>query len=84
MDSLGEEEKKYREEQMKVEGEMVVAAYYGREKGEMALELRRAGAGIREWEELGRARESQEQVGHTSVRDCSWKGNSGRIQSWRW
>ena len=57
MDSLGEEEKQFRKEQMKFEGELVVAAYYGRENGEMALELRREGAGIREWEELGRARD---------------------------
>ena len=58
MDSLGEEERQFRKEQMEVEGEVVVREYYGRENGEMALELRREGAGIREWEELGRAREN--------------------------
>jgi hypothetical protein len=57
MDMLGPEERRFREEKMLVTGENVVAAYYGREEGKMALKLRRDGAVIMEWDKMERARE---------------------------
>jgi hypothetical protein len=57
MNGLGDLETKFRKEQMEVEGERVIRDYYEKGKGEMALALRRGGAGIREWEELARARD---------------------------